>query len=445
MKRLLFALMLCVVALPAGAVEVKRVVSPLGIEAWLVEDHTNPLLSLSLAFRGGSIADPAGKEGTAELLSGLLDEGAGDLQSQEFQRRLEDRAIKLRFDAGRDAFTGSLKTLSKHRDEAFGLLRLALTQPRFDEEPVARVRSQVLANLARDLSDPDTLAGRAWMTQSFPDHPYGRPVEGTPESVRAVTVDDLRSFVRGRFARGNLIVGVSGDVTPEQLASLLDTAFGALPAKPQPLAVAETAPKAGGTVFVEHAEVPQSVLVFGQAGLDRRDPDWYAGLVMNYILGGGGFSSRLTEEVRERRGLAYGIGTSLNPMDYADLLIGGSATQNARVAETIAVLRKVWQEMRQTGPADKALADAKTYLIGSFPLQMTSTGAIAGILVAMQRDQLGIEYLDQRAGLIAKVTAADVRRVADRLLDVDKLTVVVVGNPQGLQGAVPLAKRSAGR
>lgn len=445
MKRLILTLILCVVALPAGAVDVKRVVSPLGIEAWLVEDHTNPLLSMSFAFKGGAIADPAGREGTAELLSGLLDEGAGGLASQDFQRRLEDHAIKLRFDAGRDAFAGSLKTLSKHRDEAFGLLRLALTQPRFDSEPVARVRAQVLANLARELGDPDTIASRAWMAQSFPSHPYGRPVEGTPESVSAITVDDLRGFVRERFARDNLIVGVSGDITPAQLGSALDAAFGALPAKAKPLAVAQTAPAAGGKVFVEHADIPQSVLVFGQSGLDRRDPDWYAGLVMNYILGGGGFSSRLTEEVRERRGLAYGIGTSLNPMEYADLLIGGSATQNARVGETVTVLRKVWQEMQQTGPADKALADAKTYLIGSFPLQMTSTGGIAGILVAMQRDQLGIDYLDKRAGLIAKVTAADVRRVADRLLDVDKLTVVVVGNPQGLHGAVPLAKRSAGR
>lgn len=436
---------LLVVSLPARAVEVKRVVSPLGIEAWLVEDHTNPILSMSFAFRGGSVAVPAEKAGTAELLSGLLDEGAGDLTSQEFQRRMEDKAIRLRFDAGRDALSGSLKTLTRHRDEAFGLLRLALTQPRFDEEPVARVRSQILANLARELRDPDTIAGRAWMAQSFPGHPYGIPVDGTPETVKAITVDDLKAFVRDRFARDNLIVGVSGDITPDQLAPLLDRAFGALPAKAQPLAVAGTQPAAAGKVFVENVNVPQSVLVFGQAGIDRNDPDWYAALVMNYILGGGGFSSRLTEEVREKRGLAYGVSTSLNPMEYADLLIGGSATQNARVAETIAVIRQVWQQIQREGPSPEQLDHAKTYLIGSFPLQLTSTGAIAGILVAMQRDRLEIDYLDQRAALIGRVTAEDVRRVADRLLDADKLTVVVVGDPQGLEGAILLSKQSAGR
>ena len=437
--------LLLVVALPARAVEVKRVVSPSGIEAWLVEDHTNPLLSMSFAFRGGAIADPVGKSGTAELLSGLLDEGAGELTSEVFQRRLEDHAIKLGFDAGRDAFAGSLKTLSKHGDEAYGLLRLALTQPRFDEEPVTRVRSQVQANLARQLRDPDTIASRAWMAQSFPDHAYGRPVEGTPESIRAVTVDDLRGFMRDRFARDGLIVGVCGDITPEKLAALLDIAFGALPAKAKPLPVEQTVPAAGVKVFVEHVEVPQSVLVFGQAGISRRDPDWYAALVMNYLLGGGGFSSKLTEEVREKRGLAYGISTGLNPMDYSALLIGGTATRNAKVDETIAVIRQVWDQLRQDGPAPEPLNDAKTYLMGSFPLQLTNTGSIAGVLVAMQRDQLGIDYLDHRSALIGQVTAADVRRVAERLLDTAKLTFVVVGNPQGLQGAIPLSKQSATR
>lgn len=437
--------LLLVAALPARAVDVKRVVSPSGIEAWLVEDHTNPLLSMSFAFRGGAIADAADKSGTAEMLSGLLDEGAGELTSEMFQRRLEDNAIKMSFDVGRDTFSGTVKTLSKHRDEAYGLLRLALTQPRFDEEPVTRMRAQFQANLARQLRDPETIAGRAWMAQSFPDHPYGRPVEGTPESLNAVTVDDLRGFMRDRFARDNLIVGVCGDITAEQLGPLLDIAFGALPAKAQPLPVAQTVPAAGGKVFVEHVDVPQSVLVFGQAGIDRRDPDWYAALVMNYLLGGGGFSSKLTEEVREKRGLAYGISTGLSPMDYADLLIGGSATRNARVAETIAVIRQVWDQLRQDGLAPDQLNDAKTYLTGSFALQLTSTGAIAGVLVAMQRDQLGIDYLDHRSALIALVTAADVRRVAERLLDTSKLTVVVVGNPEGLQGAIPLSKQSAAR
>jgi zinc protease len=432
-------------ARPAAAVEVKRVVSPAGIEAWLVEDHTNPLLSMSYAFKGGAVTDPDGKAGTAELLSGLLDEGAGELTSEQFQRRMEDKAIKLSFNAAHDAFGGGLKTLTKHRDEAFGLLKLALTQPRFDAEPVSRVRAQVQANLARQLRDPETVASRAWMAAVFAGHPYARPVDGSPETVNAITVDDLRGFVRDRFARDNLLIGVCGDITPDELGRLLDVAFAGLPAKSKPLTAPKVEPQAGGKVFVARMDVPQSVVMFGEAGLSRRDPDWYAALVMNYILGGGGFASRLTEEVREKRGLAYGISTSLDPMDLSALVVGGTATRNAKVGETVGIIRDVWEQMRQNGLSPETLDNAKTYLIGSFPLQLTNTGSIAGVLVAMQRDQLGIDYLDRRSSLLGAVTAADVHRVAQRLLETGKLTFVVVGDPQGLQGAIPLTRQAAAK
>lgn len=417
---------------PAWAVSVERVVSPLGIEAWLVQDHTNPIISMRLAFRGGAITDPPGKAGRAYMTAALLDEGAGDLDSLAFQTRLEDLAIQLGFDAGRDTFGGTLKTLTENRETAFDLLRQALTKPRFDAEPVERIRSQILVNLARELQDPDAVAGRMWFRTQFPQHPYGTPVNGEPDTIKQLTADDLRAFVQSRFARDGLVIGVVGDVTPSELSRLLDATFGALPAKAAPVTVGEAQPAAAGKVVVERRGIPQSVVVFGEQGLKRADPDWYTAYVMNYILGGGGFSSRLMEEIREKRGLAYSVSTSLQPLDHVGLIVGDVATENQRVAESLALIRSEWRRMQEQGPTADELANAKTYLTGSFPLQLSSTGAIAGILVAMQLDHLGIDYLDRRNGLIEAVTLEDVRRVARRLLDPQRLTAVVVGDPKGI-------------
>lgn len=429
------ALLLLPVA-PALAVTVERVVSPLGIEAWLVRDHTNPIISMSFAFRGGAITDPPGKAGRAYMAGGLLDEGAGDMDSLAFQTRLEDLSVRLSFTAGRDDFSGSLKTLAENRKAAFDLLRLAVTQPRFDPEPVERIRSQILVGLAREMQDPDQVASRRWFAAQFPDHPYGTPPNGDPETIKAITVDDLRQFVAQRLARDNLVIGVVGDVTAEDLAGLLDSTFGNLPEKAAPVMVAETQPGAPGKVIVERRSIPQTVVVFGEGGIKRQDPEWYAAYVMNYILGGGGFSSRLMEEVRVKRGLAYSVYSYLQPFDYVGLIVGGVATENERVAQSLDLIRAEWRRMRDEGPSAEELDNAKTYLTGSFPLQLSSTGAIAGILVAMQLDDLGIDYLDRRNAYIEAVTLEDVKRVAGRLLDPERLTAVVVGDPKELAGAL---------
>ena len=426
------AVALAAVAVPAGAVEVERVRSAGGIEAWLVRDHANPIITVRLAFRGGAALDPAGQEGLAEMVSSLLDEGAGDLDSQAFQGRLEDLSISLRFDAGRDVFGGRLRTLTENRDTAFGLLRMALSAPRFDAAPVERIRTQILTGLKRNLEDPGTIARRALARTLFPDHPYGRPVGGTPESTAAIAVEDLRRFVARRLGRDNLVIGVVGDISADQLAPLLDQTFGALPAKASSWSVPDTRPQARGETVVINKPVPQSVIVFGQGGPKRDDPDFYAAYVMNYVLGGGGFTSRLYTEVREKRGLVYSVYTYLNPLDHAALIVGGAGTANARVTDTLAVVRGVWRRMAEEGLSAGELADAKTFLTGSFPLRFTSSRSVAGILVAMQLESLGIDYLDRRNGFIEAVTLADARRVARRFLDPDRLTVVVVGEPDGL-------------
>jgi zinc protease len=422
-------------AAPAGqaASKVEHVVSPGGIEAYLIPEHSIPFLSLALHFKGGSALDPAGKEGLAYMVSGLLDEGAGDLDSQAFRTELEDLAIRLSFEANRDAFMGQLKTLTKHQERAFELLRMALTQPRFDAEPVERIRQQIQADLRRRAEDPDYIASRTWFETAFREHPYGKPVEGTAGSVANITTGDLRQFIGARLAKDNLVIGVAGDVTAEQLGVLLDRAFGELPATSAAVDLPQAAPAADGTIVVRK-EVPQSHVLFGQEGLRRDDPDFYAGYVANHILGGGGFGSRLTDEVREKRGLAYSVYSYLYPMDHAPLWLGGVGTANATVNESIRLVRAEVARMAD-GDIDAAtLADAKTYITGSFPLRLTSNDQIASMLVSMQVNDLGIDYLERRNDYIEAVTLADVRRVAERLYDPDELLTVVVGAPTGLEG-----------
>lgn len=426
---------LLLAAAPARAIEVERVVSPGGITAWLVQDHTNPIISVNFAFRGGAALDPAGREGLAGMVAGLLDEGAGDLKSQAFQKKLADLSISMDFNAGFDNFGGSLKTLTRNRDTAFNLLRLALTKPRFDATPVARIRSQILVELARAAKNPGRIAQRAWWKAAFPNHPYGRSSDGTPQSIKAITVGDLKAFVARRFARSNLMIGVVGDITPDVLKTILDRTFGALPKTPAPSTIADVTPRLTGKITVFRRPFPQSRVVFGQGGIKRNDPDWYAAYVMNYVLGGGGFTSRLMTEVRVKRGLAYSVASWLNPMDHSAVIAGSVGTKNAKVAESIRIIRREWARMRAHGITKTELHDAKTYLTGSFPLSLDSTGSIAAILVAVQNEHLGIDYLSKRNAFIDAVTVADVDRVAKRLLTPKRLTFVVVGQPQGLTGA----------
>ncbi|MFP6744265.1 MAG: pitrilysin family protein [Alphaproteobacteria bacterium] len=432
--RLLAVIALAGLTAPAGATEVQRVISPGGIEAWLVEEHSIPILSLRASFRGGAAFDQADREGTATMASSLIDEGAGSYDSQAFQTRLEDLSVRISFSASLDTFGATLKTLSENTDEAFELLRLAMTEPRFDEEPVERIRGQYMVHLARQAEDPDYLVGRAWYTAAFPGHPYSRPLEGTPETMAAITADDMRAFMAAQLARDRVYIGVVGDITAERLGALLDSTFGGLPAIGAPAETVLAAPGAPGTLTVIDRDIPQSIALFGGAGLERRDPDYYAAYIMNYILGGSGFTSRLTEEVRNKRGLAYSVYTYLAPMDYSAIHIGQVATQNNAVAESLDIIRAELARMRDHGVTAEELADAKTYLTGSFPLRLDSNGKIASLLVGIQLEDLGIDYIDRRNSYMEAVTLDDVNRMARRLLKPEALQIIVIGRPEGLSG-----------
>lgn len=432
----LAVLTLAVVAvLPARAVTIEEVKTPGGITAWLVEDHSVPVVSANIAFRGGAALDPEDKAGLASFTTALLDEGAGDLDSTTFQSKVEDLAASLGFDASEDTISARLRTLSAKVGPAFDLLGLAVSGPRFDDGPVARVRTEMLSALGQEQRQPNAIAQRLWWKTAFAGYPYGRSTRGTPAAIERITPENMRAFVRTRFAKDDLIVGVVGDITPAQLRPLLDQTFGALPEHAAPGVVDDVEVLHSNEVIVSDLNVPQSVVVFGQQALKRSDPDWYAALVVMQILGAGGLTSRIALEVREQRGLAYSISANLFPMQHAGLILGQVGSQNGRVAQAIDLIRQEWQRMHDDGPTAKELADAKTYLNGSFPLSLDSTGRIASVLVSIQLDHLGIDYLDRRNALIDKVSLADAKRVAKRILDPDGLFFVVVGSPANLSGA----------
>lgn len=419
------------------AVEIERVVSPGGIEAWLVQDHRNPIIAVEFAFKGGTALDPADKAGLSTMTAGLIDEGAGELDSQGFRGLMDENSIGLSFDAGRDEFTGSLRTLTETKDLAFNLLRLALTAPRFDDDAVERIRSQIMVGLVQDKESPNAIAGKTLRTLFFGDHPYGRPGDGSVETVPSITVSDMQELVRTRFALDRLKIAVVGNLTPEELATLLDRTFGELPKTSNLPEIPDTDIAAAGDVVVVEKNLPQSVVSFGHQGIKRDDPDYYAAYVVNYILGGGGMSSRLYGEIREKRGLAYSVYSYLHPLDHAALIGGGVATQNARVSESIDVLRAEWKRMAEEGPSAEDLANAKTFLTGSFPLRLSGSDRIAGMMLGMQIQGLGIDYLDMRNSYIEAVTLDQAQRVARDLFKPDALTVVVVGRPENVTATRP--------
>jgi len=436
MSRLVFCLISVVAALTVGvgaasAMTIEKVVSPAGIQAWLVREKAVPLVTLNYAFHGGASQDEADNAGTAHLAADMLDEGAGDLDSKSFHERLENHAIEMTFQVGRDHLHGSLRALNEHRDEAFDLLNLALTRPRFDADALERVRGQELASLQRDTTNPNDLASRRWWETAFPGHPYGRETKGTLETVPRITVDNLREYVRRVFARNELTVSIVGDVDAKTAGALIDRAFAGLPPKNDLKPVADAVPAGLGRRIVINVDVPQAVVTFGGQGIARNDPEFMAAYVVNHILGGGSFSSRLYKEVREKRGLAYGVSDSLVWFKRAAVVLGGTATRADRTADALAVIEQEVKRMAVEGPTPDELAAAKSFLKGSYALGLDTSAKIAAQLTQIQIDNLGIDYIQRRGALIDAVTIEDAKRVAQRLYG-GGLLVTVAGRPKGL-------------
>lgn len=414
-----------------AAVDIQEVKTPGGFTAWLVEEPSIPFVSLEIWFRGGTSVDTPETRGAVNLMTGLLEEGTDGLDARGFAEARDSLAASFSFRANDDAITVSSRFLSDTTDEAMALLKQALSTPGFDPVAVERVRAQVLAGLRSDAEDPDSIASLTFAKMAFGDHPYGSDGQGTLESVAALTREDLIAAHQGTMTRDRVFIGAAGDISPEKLAEVIDTLLADLPQTGAPLPEPASFLLTGGVQVVPYP-TPQSVIQFAQPGISREDPDFFPAFLMNQILGGGGFGSRLMEEVREKRGLTYGIYAYLAQKDQSDLFVGRASTANERAAETIAVVREEWAKMASEGPTQDELDRAKTYLTGAYPLRFDGNGSLARIAVGMQLDGLPIDYIATRNDRVEAVTLDDVRRVSASLLDPDGLSFIVVGQPEGL-------------
>jgi zinc protease len=435
LRRLLLVLGLFLVsAASADAFTIQEVTSPGGIKAWLVEEHAIPLMAMNYSFKGGTELEPAGKEGVSNFLTGMMDEGAGDMLSAEFQKKRDELAFRMSFDAGSDFFEGGFQTLTKNRDASTDLLKLAITAPRFDAEPLERVRQQFLLNDKEKEQDPQSMAWQAWMDIILPGDPYSRPDDGTEATVAAISADDLRAAHRRIFNRDTLQVAVVGDITARELGPLLDKVFGGLPEKgPDQPKLPEAKPSMGPKLKIIDRDMPQSVIAFGTEAIKRDDPDFIPAFVMSEILGSGGLTSLLSEEIREKRGLTYGVSYGLSPMGRVGLYAGSLQTKNESAGEALDAAREVIRKYAEEGPTQQDLDEAKTFLTGSYALRFSSNAAIAGQLLAIQQQDLGIDYVQKRNSLVDAVTLDQVKAEARRLLHPDRLIVTVVGKPQGVK------------
>lgn len=415
-----------------AAIEIQEVTSPAGFKAWLVEEHSIPFTAIEIRFKGGSSLDPEGKRGVINLMTGLIEEGAGDMDARAFIEARDSLAASYNFDVYDDAFSVSARFLTENRDQAVALLREALINPRFDEEAIERVRAQVLSVIRSNATDPNSIAGRTFDELAFGDHPYGSSRDGTLESVAALTRDDIVAAHKAVLAQDRVYVGAAGDITAEELGRIMDQLLGDLPETGAPLPGEAEVQLTGGVTLVPF-DTPQSVAIFGHEGIERDDPDFFPAFVANEIFGGSGRQSRLSDEVREKRGLTYGVGTYLANYDHADLVIGQFASANDRMAQAIEVVRQEWARIASQGVTQAELDEIKTYLTGAYPLRFDGNGPIARIMVGMQMEDLGPDYIVTRNDKVNAVTMEDVKRVAARIYRPEALRFVVVGRPDDVE------------
>ena len=431
-KRLIVAAFAAFFALPATAtIEIDEVTSPGGISAWLVEDSSIPFVALEFWFVGGATLDAPAARGATYMMMGLLEEGAGDLNAQDYAAAVEGLAASFSFDSYRDAVVVSARMLTQNRDAAADLLRAAITTPRFDQDAIERVRGQVLAIIQSDARDPEEIAAATFNALAYGDHPYAFAQEGTAETVTGLTRDDIVAAHGAALTRDRVVVGAAGDISAAELGQLIDHILGDLPQTAPPRPDPADFALRGGITVVDFPS-PQSVAYFGHAGIDRDDPDFFAAFVLNQILGGGGFRSRLMGEVREKRGLTYGIGSFLSLADLSPGLLGQFSSSNELVGQAIDVVKEQWADLATNGVTQEERDAAIRYMTGEYPLRFDGNATIAGILAAMQSDDIPVDYVTNRNAYVEAVTLEDLRRVAARLLRPDDLHFVVVGQPQGL-------------
>jgi zinc protease len=441
-RPILLALLISV-AIPAAAnaITVKAVQSPSGVETWLSEEHSVPMIAVNIAFPAGSAYDPSDKPGLATFVSSLLDEGAGDLPSEAFKQALEARAIRIGASADRDALTISMTTLKENADEAFRLLGLVLSRPRFDAEAVERMRVAILSGLKQEDEQPNSVASKAWFATYFGTHPYAHSASGTPSGVQSITINDIKTFAADHMVRDRVKMSAAGDISEADLRRYLQQLFGSMPTKTVPAVPrAQDAARPSTNTIPRNEAAP--VAMFGFVGPMRLDPDFIPTFVANYIVGGGGFSSRLMDEVRDKRGLTYGISTYQADYRGAALIVGSVQSDKAKINTALDVTKSELARFARDGATAKELADAKTYLTGSYPLGLDSNVKIARTLNAYQLQGLTPDYVEKRNNLIQAVTLQQVNAMAKKWYDPSKLVIVVAGTPDAAAAAPNNAKQS---
>ncbi|MGI3169520.1 M16 family metallopeptidase [Pseudooceanicola sp. C21-150M6] len=412
-------------------VDIQEVKTPGGLTAWLVEEHSIPFTALEIWFKGGASLDRPGKRGAINLMTATLEEGAGEMDALGFSRAKESLAASFGYDVSADTLSVSAKFLSENRDEATELLRQSLIEPRFDQDALDRVKAQIVSIIRSDEKDPNDIAGKEFNTQAFGEHPYASDMNGTVDSVTALTREDILNAKADTMARDRIYIGAVGDITPDELAALLDKLLGDLPETGAPLPGDVDLGLTGGVTVVPF-DTPQSVALFGHAGVERHGDDFFPAYILNTILGGGSFESRLMKEVRVKRGLTYGVYSFLVDRDHADLWMGQVQSANNRVGEAIEVIKDEWADIAANGVTQEELDAAKKYLTGAYPLRFDGNGPIANIITGMQITDMPIDYADTRNDQVNAVTLEQVNDVARRYLKPDDLRFVVVGQPEGL-------------
>ena len=434
MKNILLACIVFFLSLhhASAVARVQEIKTSQGFTVWLVEEHSLPIINATISFVESGLAhDPAGKEGRTNLVASLLLEGAGDQGSKAFNEQLENDAIRMNIGAEEDALHATLQTLTNHKDKAFAMLADSLVHPRFDADAVERARAKMQVLLIEQSESPHYKLSQGWQESIYGNHPYARMGFGTKESLAALSTEDFRNYVQRYITRENVIISVVGDVSAADISALIDKNFREMPTHYAPDSEVPEAeiPASADTRIIAH-DIPQSMIAFGFAGFKRSDADYIPAFIVNHMLGGSGLGSRLSEAIRVKRGLTYGVRTQLDPKLHAGLWRGTFSTKNAQVNTALATLKETLAEYVKNGTSESELADAKAYLTGSFVLDLSNNESIANFLTVMQIHKLGSDYLEKRNGLIEAVTPADIKRVSARLITPEKLRVVMVGKPE---------------
>tara|TARA_Y100000780_G_scaffold211112_2_gene210190 strand:+ start:383852 stop:385702 length:1851 start_codon:yes stop_codon:yes gene_type:complete len=411
-------------------VPIQQLKTPAGISVWLVESHTLPMVSVEVAFNAGSMYDPQGKEGVASMTAAMLTQGgAGGLSSEQFLKQTERLGAGIAADADTQVLSVGLQSLSENIEASFSHFAEVINNPDFNKKDFERVKQALLASRKRIQENPGKLADEAFDQLVFGRyHPYAHSVIGTDYSLPALTRKDVEDYYEKMFGRKNMVVSIVGDITPEKAVELVEKHFAKLP-KGRTYNIPEAPQEQPPVLQKITLPVPQTSIIMGHKGISRQNPDYFATLLMNHIFGSGGFSSILMEEVREKRGLAYGIYSYFEPLPHWGAFQVSVKTKNESAFEVVDLVKAEIEKLKENGVSDEAYQEAMDYMIGSFPLRLDSNADILTYLTFMQTENMGADYLDKWLDNMRKVTRDDIHRVAKKYLKPDDMVVVMVGQP----------------